>query len=203
MDDYSDDVFNEIQNDVQIWCDAFAKTDSFRNLNEAVQENAWFITSAFSEQMYNYHLQTPDEWTVYALEEVICDIFPHKITAAGELFNSVEPVLRAFFQYLNDNGLIKNSNELIKALRKAIPIMLKYSNDSANWGPAKQFAMAAMQSGVDLEDKLAMNKFMAAYNVGSVGGKPIPVVSAPKTGRNDPCPCGSGRKYKHCCGKNV
>src|SRR5262249_29355107 len=21
----------------------------------------------------------------------------------------------------------------------------------------------------------------------------------PKTGRNDPCPCGSGRKYKHCC----
>ncbi|ENW2938446.1 YecA family protein, partial [Neisseria gonorrhoeae] len=23
-----------------------------------------------------------------------------------------------------------------------------------------------------------------------------------KTGRNDPCPCGSGRKYKACCGKN-
>jgi SEC-C motif-containing protein len=22
---------------------------------------------------------------------------------------------------------------------------------------------------------------------------------APKTGRNDPCPCGSGKKYKHCC----
>lgn len=21
----------------------------------------------------------------------------------------------------------------------------------------------------------------------------------PKTGRNDPCPCGSGKKYKHCC----
>ena len=24
----------------------------------------------------------------------------------------------------------------------------------------------------------------------------------PKIGRNDPCPCGSGKKYKHCCGKN-
>lgn len=23
-----------------------------------------------------------------------------------------------------------------------------------------------------------------------------------KCGRNDPCPCGSGKKYKHCCGKN-
>ena len=24
----------------------------------------------------------------------------------------------------------------------------------------------------------------------------------PKVGRNDPCPCGSGKKYKHCCGKH-
>jgi preprotein translocase subunit SecA len=24
---------------------------------------------------------------------------------------------------------------------------------------------------------------------------------AQKVGRNDPCPCGSGRKYKHCHGK--
>jgi hypothetical protein len=27
-----------------------------------------------------------------------------------------------------------------------------------------------------------------------------PYLAAPKIGRNDPCPCGSGRKYKHCCG---
>lgn len=26
------------------------------------------------------------------------------------------------------------------------------------------------------------------------------VAGGRKTGRNDPCPCGSGRKYKHCCG---
>jgi preprotein translocase subunit SecA len=23
-----------------------------------------------------------------------------------------------------------------------------------------------------------------------------------KVGRNDPCPCGSGKKYKKCCGEN-
>jgi SEC-C motif-containing protein len=29
---------------------------------------------------------------------------------------------------------------------------------------------------------------------------PPPVRStSPKVGRNDPCPCGSGKKYKHCC----
>ena len=27
------------------------------------------------------------------------------------------------------------------------------------------------------------------------------VVKKKKVGRNDPCPCGSGKKYKHCCGK--
>jgi preprotein translocase subunit SecA len=29
------------------------------------------------------------------------------------------------------------------------------------------------------------------------------VLEKPKVGRNDPCPCGSGKKYKKCCGKNV
>ena len=28
------------------------------------------------------------------------------------------------------------------------------------------------------------------------------VVVGKKVGRNDPCPCGSGRKFKQCCGKN-
>ena len=30
--------------------------------------------------------------------------------------------------------------------------------------------------------------------------KPVPVVNANKTGRNDPCPCDSGKKFKKCCG---
>ena len=34
-----------------------------------------------------------------------------------------------------------------------------------------------------------------------VGEKPT-VREEPKIGRNDPCPCGSGKKYKKCCGKD-
>ncbi len=29
------------------------------------------------------------------------------------------------------------------------------------------------------------------------------VVKGPKIGRNDPCPCGSGKKYKKCCGRDL
>lgn len=29
------------------------------------------------------------------------------------------------------------------------------------------------------------------------------IIKGPKVGRNDPCPCGSGKKYKRCCGKSA
>jgi preprotein translocase subunit SecA len=33
--------------------------------------------------------------------------------------------------------------------------------------------------------------------------RPEPLRKGVKVGRNDPCPCGSGKKYKHCCGKSA
>jgi len=38
------------------------------------------------------------------------------------------------------------------------------------------------------------------YDEGRISPRTI-VRSAPKTGRNDPCPCNSGKKFKHCCGR--
>ncbi|MBK8477593.1 MAG: SEC-C domain-containing protein [Opitutaceae bacterium] len=31
-------------------------------------------------------------------------------------------------------------------------------------------------------------------------GRSIPFSAPPKVGRNEPCPCGSGKKFKRCCG---
>ena len=42
----------------------------------------------------------------------------------------------------------------------------------------------------------------AAQNAGAEKAKPV-TNSSKKVGRNDPCPCGSGKKYKNCCGKNA
>ncbi|MDA8432613.1 MAG: SEC-C metal-binding domain-containing protein [Nitrospiraceae bacterium] len=39
------------------------------------------------------------------------------------------------------------------------------------------------------------------YNRGE-GGTSQTVTKGKKTGRNEPCPCGSGKKYKKCCGAN-
>ena len=40
-----------------------------------------------------------------------------------------------------------------------------------------------------------------AANAVEAQAKAKPVRTGPKVGRNDPCPCGSGKKYKNCCGK--
>ncbi|MBQ6021912.1 MAG: preprotein translocase subunit SecA [Clostridia bacterium] len=44
---------------------------------------------------------------------------------------------------------------------------------------------------------------VTATSGGSTDGseKTQPVKKGQKVGRNDPCPCGSGKKYKHCCGR--
>lgn len=39
------------------------------------------------------------------------------------------------------------------------------------------------------------------YEDGDVKGNPTVRRDAPKVGRNDPCPCGSGKKHKKCCGR--
>jgi preprotein translocase subunit SecA len=50
-------------------------------------------------------------------------------------------------------------------------------------------------------------QFERALNRAIPGESPAtpqqPIVKAPTVGRNDPCPCGSGKKYKKCCGRNV
>jgi len=43
----------------------------------------------------------------------------------------------------------------------------------------------------------------AAYNAGRSTQPTQPVKAAPRVGRNDPCPCGSGKKYKNCHGRGL
>jgi preprotein translocase subunit SecA len=41
------------------------------------------------------------------------------------------------------------------------------------------------------------------YDPSGAAVKQAPIKVGPKIGRNDPCPCGSGKKYKHCHGKEA
>ncbi|MBQ7492669.1 MAG: preprotein translocase subunit SecA [Clostridia bacterium] len=52
--------------------------------------------------------------------------------------------------------------------------------------------------------RVNMQREQVAKETGTSGDGTLqrrPVVKKNKVGRNDPCPCGSGKKYKHCCGR--
>ncbi|MFC2012652.1 preprotein translocase subunit SecA [Chloroflexota bacterium] len=59
--------------------------------------------------------------------------------------------------------------------------------------PAPPAGASANQGGTLLQAQPAAEKSGSGQHRSKTGGK--------KTGRNDPCPCGSGKKYKHCCGR--
>ena len=63
------------------------------------------------------------------------------------------------------------------------------------------------QDGVDFKSIRQMKKWMKTHEaeLRAEGGADVPKVETvvhegPRIGRNDPCPCGSGKKYKKCCG---
>ncbi len=56
-------------------------------------------------------------------------------------------------------------------------------------------------TGAGLEDT-AINLVDGNYKPSEGGLNKTIVNEGPKVGRNDPCPCGSGKKYKNCCGRN-
>jgi preprotein translocase subunit SecA len=55
----------------------------------------------------------------------------------------------------------------------------------------------------DREIKRVSRSQRLIFNRGEGGEVQKPVQKAKKVGRNEPCPCGSGKKYKKCCGANV
>lgn len=62
-----------------------------------------------------------------------------------------------------------------------------------------------IEAGVDVNDDKAVKKWVMKHPEILKGGDVVQVKTVrreePKIGRNDPCPCGSGKKYKKCCGK--
>ena len=83
---------------------------------------------------------------------------------------------------------------------------------------SKEFLFRIISAVTDIKIKDLENDFELIHTEPSVNNNIInmvtnsggedtpkrqPVKVQKKIGRNDPCPCGSGKKYKNCCGKNV
>lgn len=87
------------------------------------------------------------------------------------------------------------------------------TRDPLDWIPRRGHAWATANADGDVLERImraqesnpagwrAMGKASARISgLPDTGGLPLPQRREASPGRNDPCPCGSGLKYKHCCG---
>ena len=89
-------------------------------------------------------------------------------------------------------------DEMIEALKDDVAkIMLNIQKKEEN---VKRSETSEI-TGAGLEDT-AINLVDGTVKPKEGGLNKTIVNDEPKVGRNDPCPCGSGKKYKNCCGRN-
>ena len=71
---------------------------------------------------------------------------------------------------------------------RSMPKQTQHPSTSAIGGPTSTASGGGAASDIVSEASEAVSKAK-------------PIRTGPKVGRNDPCPCGSGKKFKNCCGK--
>ncbi|PJA95306.1 MAG: hypothetical protein CO129_12540, partial [Ignavibacteriales bacterium CG_4_9_14_3_um_filter_34_10] len=77
----------------------------------------------------------------------------------------------------------------------------KFFPQSSNEVQERRRTPQRMTTIKDNVDNLGLSGRQSA-DESSRRGVQQPIKAEEKIGRNDPCPCGSGKKYKHCHGKN-
>ena len=103
------------------------------------------------------------------LQEILSERLPAHFGKKDPLADSAEDVLDAYLAFLGEQAVVLHAFELARALNEHAP---------------------------------AFRRRVAAGELAgrAPGPKAAPFVHrADKTGRNDPCPCGSGKKFKQCC----
>jgi len=217
-DEYSEAARGDILARVHQWYDAFEKSDQFALLNKTEQQEAEAITEFFAQYAHDYLGESPAQWNPRSVRECCTEILPRKVTAEPVFFEAIAPVLSRFFNFLEAQRLLLNGRALAKAAEGSHKTLVANARDKRNWGPAKYFAMSALEAGVDVRDPAALDAFMTRFN--EQLAKPLPPVISRPSGwlsgpglapapakprvaapfnRYDPCPCGSGKKYKFCC----
>jgi len=105
------------------------------------------------------------------LAVLLRDLLPRHFGVKDDLAVHVEPVLRAYLGFLRETALVPAAFELGQALDEH-STSFRAAVDSGSAHPGGAVARTAAQPRL---------------------------YRGTKVGRNDPCPCGSGKKFKKCC----
>jgi preprotein translocase subunit SecA len=213
---------SHVENVVVPFTDGKKRTNVIANLNKTLSSEGRELTSAVERQItlaitddaWKEHLRAMDDLkqsvqTAYLEQKDPLVIYK---VEAFELFRRMDSdVNRDIISFLCHSGIhsghhhsggIREGREQRTDMSK-----LRVRKDelaAAGAGPAGGGPGGGPQIGaarVDASAKGGVPGQGGEYHDPSVPVKQEPVKVGPKIGRNDPCPCGSGKKYKNCHGR--
>ncbi len=183
--------------DIQIWRNDIE--DSIKSRVESVLQNQKqtlgglfdeilrFVFLQAIDHRWKSHLRSIDELRegiglrAYGQRDIL-------VAYKQEAFILFEEMLRSIRQeILTHLFRVKVSEKAIASTPGPIFVPAQYSHRELN-----QF------DAVRQEQPVAVQQESSA----PTASKQMPIRRGKKIGRNEPCPCGSGKKYKHCCGAN-
>ena len=155
-----------------------------KEMDKASLQKFWGTYFQTEKEIYEKLLENPDEEVKGTVKELAEKYGINVFTMTG------------FLDGINDSLKVANPIETMDEdteVSLAFDKELLYKNmvdAKADW----LYNLPAWDEIFDAETKHAL--YLEQKKSGTV-------VVGKKIGRNDPCPCGSGKKYKKCCGKNA
>jgi hypothetical protein len=158
---------------------------------------------------------TPATMTVADLNELLFEIFPRKVSMEPEDAGITILEVNAFFRFVHRKYSIAGAKKLAGSLNgKAAKRLAGELGNESNFGIAKSSFARGTAAGYDMTTQDGLDQFAMFYNQNPSQPEPgsgnllaeetvefAPTIrrETPRIGRNDPCHCGSGKKYKKCC----
>ena len=118
------------------------------------------------------------------------------VSALAEKFGTTVEIMTGFLDGINDS--LKEANP-IETMDEDTEVKLAIDPEKLYYNMVE--AKATWLYGLPEWDSiLTEERRKELYKQQKTSGT---IRKGKKIGRNDPCPCGSGKKYKHCCGRNA
>lgn len=151
----------------------------------------------------NYLARVVDEMTLGSVQEFVLAYVPGKVSTEPSSAASIIFELAMFWEYLDCVYQLPEAKSIIQWLNSdgLVAELEGDLSDSSNFGLAKSMFMTGRDAGYDMTSQAGLAEFVKVYNesLGQGHAPPASAADQSKVGRNDPCPCGSGKKYKKCC----
>ena len=157
----------------------FLESKSLQKKTGATKKDAEYVIKSLLDYLFFQERKEIQEIQNKHVHDFMIVHTPNKLNLSAEAGKAAPEILSTFFGFLEETGHIKNGDQLREEVKTNKHSFLKLM-------PKTKETTASRKTAPRKTTKSKTTK-KAKVDI--------------KVGRNDPCPCGSGKKYKKCCGQ--